>query len=279
MKNEIVSRYKNYLIIENPNVTDKRCLLIFSSNGLHDSATSDKYEFSNICECRRIRKAFRRIIFVKDSQYCFYINGINDEINNIKKLIDLLKSLTEGYSVCTGGYSSGGYMATLCAIYMDNVERVLSFGGILNVLDWHGSFCDYNFSDNKNVKNATPVQQKYFNLTSKIESINACAYFVYAGFAKSDQPMAQYLTKLDKKNIKVLIFNTKQHGYYNLPSDYKYLFTFKSSIIDKKFLKYKGKIARRKLFSLALQGPVRYLINFFQHQIFRLKRIFYRQNR
>ena len=278
MEKQIVSKYENYLIIDRPHNKGNKCLLIFSSNGLDDSDDRNKYEFMNICSSRRIIKFFKRIIFVKDSYFHFYIDGINNNVNCISKLIILLNDLTQGYSVYTAGYSSGGYMALVCGIYMDNVDRVVSLGGIINVLDWHGSYCNYNFADCDAVKKASNDQRQYFDLSNRLNCLRAHSYFVYAGGAKSDQPMINSVKRIKNNKTHVLIFNTSKHGHYNWSYDYKYLFTFSHNKLDKIFDKYKNIIVSRKMFSISLQNPFRYVFNSYLRVFHKIKNVLHIEN-
>ena len=53
------------------------------------------------------------MIFVRDMWKQWYINGINQKIDSVEKVIEFLRTETENMRVTTVGNSSGGYMATL----------------------------------------------------------------------------------------------------------------------------------------------------------------------
>lgn len=62
----------NIRIIETKANT-KKCLIAFSSNNFYEK---EKFEFENICKQMRIRKRFKKIIFLRDPERHFYIDGI-----------------------------------------------------------------------------------------------------------------------------------------------------------------------------------------------------------
>lgn len=262
MVNDLEHAYQeNYLVIDNPKAKTNCCLLIFSSNGLKKEKG---FEYLNICNSKRIKNHFKRIIFVRDLEYRFYINGINKKINNISKMLKFIGLLTEGYKVYTCGHSSGGYMALLFGMYLKSVDRVLSFGGILNVLDWHGSFNNFDFADFDAVKNASDEQKQYFDLRPFLNCVSCKCYFVYAGKAKADLPMIETLKNVSNPNVSLVSFNSSKHGSYNWSYDFKYLFTLSTKKLDyvfKKSSRYQE--CSRIRFSLYLQGP----FNFFGNKI------------
>lgn len=246
------------LKIKECNPKSRYCLVAFSSNG---EGIENKFEFENICESKRIIKFFNKIIFVRDPKREFYINGIDDEISDVSKLIELVHNLTKGLTIRTIGYSSGGYMSILLSLFLSNIDRVIAPGGVINLLDWHGSYCNYNFSDEKVVKDSLATQRYYFNLTPMLANTNADVFMFYAGKAKSDKLIIEGITNFINCRYYITIFNTNKHGYYCKPSDYKYLLTVTSKKIKKVSIKNDNKIISTLRYSVEIQGIFRFCLN------------------
>lgn len=236
--------------VQTNNNSSKFCLIAFSSNGAN---IEYKYEFENICKSRRIIKSFKKIIFVRDLSRHFYIDGINNELNDIFKITNRLIELTKGMTVRTIGYSAGGYMALLSALLMNNVDRVIAPGAVLNLLEWHGSYNDYNFSDFDVVKDATLDKKKYFNLLPFMHSIEAEIFAFYAALSESDKRIINNFSNEKKGNIHIILYNTTKHGSYCKPLDYKYLLTYKTEKLCKIVSKNETKVVSPSRFSLYLQ--------------------------
>ena len=81
----------------------------------------EKFEFENISKNKKILKNTSKFIFLRDVYSLFYSYGINEEIDNIDKLIGFLKIETKGYQIILCGFSAGAYLATLLSTKLDNV--------------------------------------------------------------------------------------------------------------------------------------------------------------
>ena len=85
----------NFLIINNKESDSNLCYVFCSSNGIFWNARDEKYviennyfEFKNIASDKRINN-YKKIIFLRDMDTSFYVNGINKNINSIEKIISL----------------------------------------------------------------------------------------------------------------------------------------------------------------------------------------------
>ncbi|MBO5185712.1 MAG: hypothetical protein J6B91_01490 [Prevotella sp.] len=108
----------NFLIEDNPHVTNKLCCIYFSSHGVYYPETEenfkDKIFQKNVFEWYKRRLPHvKRHVFVRDIRKQFYVEGINKTICNIDKLIIFLKKVTFGFDVITVGSSAGGYISAI----------------------------------------------------------------------------------------------------------------------------------------------------------------------
>ena len=138
---------------------------------------------------------------------------------------------------------------------------LLHRGGVINLLDWHGAYCDYNFSDNKVVNDASQSQRHYFNLTPMLNNTNANVFLFYAGKAKSDKLIVEGITSHINHKYHVTIFNTNKHGYYCNASDYKYLLTFSFEKLNEVSIKNCNKTISPITYSINIQGIFRFTLN------------------
>ena len=117
-------REDNYKIIDFNN--DKKiCLIFCSSNGLYrkDVASnikileSDKYDWDNISNSKRLLKIAGKYIFIRDIFCHTYVDGINERINTIDRIINFLKEETKGCSLYLIGHSGGRLFSNDSWIY------------------------------------------------------------------------------------------------------------------------------------------------------------------
>ena len=268
----------NYKIM-NFNNKKKICYVFFSGNGiinnnktLNDVIDKDYYEFSNVAKSEKIINSVSKIIFFRDLELNFYVNGVNDNINSIDDVIDFLSKETNGLDVVVVGYSAGGYLATICGIKMNNVKRVYSFGCVYNLYSWQGSHLEASFLSNKDlIANQTNAKkEKYYNLIPFMASkkLKTDFYHFYGNKSESD---LRVLEELKTHNISrcfhfISLDSTKHGG--NL-SYYDYLGLFIKPInVPLSFKKAEySKIA----ISIKLQGGLRFLFNTFNELRYRMR--------
>lgn len=257
----------NLKIVECNPKSDK-CLIAFSSN---NPSQRNYFEFERICGSKRIKSFFHQIIFIRDPNSQFYINGFDDNYNNVNKIIDVLRDLTNNYIVYSIGYSSGGYMSVLISLCLDNVERVLSFGGVINILDWHGAYYNYNYSELDIVTNASENQKYFLNLLPFLGKNKTNIYAFYATNAKSDREIYDSIININANKFFLLRYNTSRHGSYCFSFDYKYLLTYSNERLSSLFNRFFGKTPSPLRFSLALQGPFLLLYNYIVKIMFKVR--------
>lgn len=195
--------FDNYKVIDNNKVLNKRCIVLFSSNGLYFPNTDyelqkiinkDKYEWENIAPCRE----FSRVILLRDVYKQWYINGINENYNSIEKLASLLEGLTSGYETVFVGSSAGGYAAALLGTLV-GADFSICFAAQFNL----------NELKKDKVKNKLLYEMPdypYFDITKFAKNT---FYFLPE---KSNQDFEQYKQVKGNKDIKVIRFNSNIHG-------------------------------------------------------------------
>ena len=160
------------------------------------------------------------------------------------------------------GYSSGAYMSLVVSILMSNLKRSICCGPIININLFKGAYHNYNFCDLDCVKNATDEQKKYLDITNDINGGNGKIYGFFAGNSECDKEVIKQIKDNDINKLRYVIFNTKKHGEYCYPFDYKYLLTKSDKKLQIIFNKYKDKMISPLRFSLALQGPFLFAYNY-----------------
>lgn len=185
LKNEIDQIFytdNNYQIIDMPS-NKKIAIIYFSSGGLYKwgdiESFSEKIIKNNRYEWQRnMLKTPAKHIFVRDIYMQWYLNGINQEINTIDKLLEWLKQETKGYKVITIGLSSGGYIAMLSGHYL-SAEYVISFSGQIDILDYQRTgipYCDLT----------KPSIKKYLSISKILETYQTDIFYFAAINAPND---------------------------------------------------------------------------------------------
>ena len=149
LENEIVKKAyqgENYQVWNRP-VEGKKCLILFSGNGLFYPNTEnsfkecifekDRYEYQSLAKSKNLQ-CFSRIIFVRDIYKQWYVNGMNATCPDVEKTAAVLREKTEGYQITTAGNSAGGYAAVLFGILL-SAKRIYSFSGQFDITDKKGN--------------------------------------------------------------------------------------------------------------------------------------------
>ena len=164
----------NYLIKES-NKDSNICYVFFSSHGLYKENNNinvlknvhdtNRYEWLSLFENQKISKNCKKAIFVRDIKKIFYIEGINTRINSLENLALFLKKETEGMDVYLVGSSSGGYAAYIVSGYLNNVKRIYSFGGVVD-LNEHTTYLEYlkTYKNRNVVEVVNSVKQNAFTI-------------------------------------------------------------------------------------------------------------------
>ena len=277
-RQEKAYKLDNYKVIDLDNKKSNICYVFCSSNGLYTSLDSNKifdknkYEWENICQNKKIRKNAIRIIFLRDIYCHSYVDGINERVNSIFKIVELIKDLTKGYDVYTVGYSGGGYLSMILGCYLDNCTRVYSFGGLFNLRLWHGDHSNYCFEQcGFYTKYLNTPREKFYeikNLIINTKSKDKILHF-YGSLHKEDVLQIDYIgTRVDSIPI-----NSDKHSDGLFSFDLVKLIT----INDKRFNKISKIKIKRKLtpttFSIKYFGLCHYLWGQINRSFKRLKRM------
>ena len=123
---------KNYQIeFSHNSLTQEYCAIYFSSNDIYypnnEQTFRQRIIIQNTYECykTRITKEYKHI-FLRDIYKQWYLKGINSQINSPRKLIEWLRSETDGFKIITIGSSAGGYAAILYGSML-NAQKAIVF--------------------------------------------------------------------------------------------------------------------------------------------------------
>ncbi len=249
---------ENYLIINNKESANNTCYVFCSSNGLFWNSRDEKYvvennyfEFQNIAKDKRI-SGCKKIIFLRDMDISFYVNGINKNIDSVAKIISFIEAETKGLDLIIVGISAGGYLANLLGLYLSNAKTVFGIGTIFNIRDWNGR---HSYTDSEYlIKNESNVSKsKFYNLYSifgeRLKESKTTFYYLYGSKNKYDAEIAaKTRTIIDDDKFIYLPIKSKDHGV-RLP--YNTLILLLTT--DKK-LKTKKRPSTKFYFSVTLVG-------------------------
>lgn len=162
-------------------------------------------------------------------------------------------------------------MAVLVSLLLNNVDRAIAPGGVMNILDWHGSYYNYNFADLDVIKNATNEQQAFFDLRPMLKYTNADVFLYYAIYSKSDKEIVESIKDFTNDKYHIVLFNTNKHGSYCLPFEYKYLLTIPANKMIEDSKLSDTTLSPTK-YSIIIEGLLLYILNSIQRMIRRIKR-------
>lgn len=160
----------------------------FSSNNIYypntqdqleDTIEKNKFEWENIAKSKSILTKYGKMIFVRDMWKQWYINGINQKIDSVEKVIEFLRTETENMRVTTVGNSSGGYMATLVAQKL-NAKMAYCVSGQFDIVD--------QISRQPVVRKAAEENYKYINIVRTITSTTVI--YLYPALCEWDKQQA-----------------------------------------------------------------------------------------
>lgn len=223
MIEDVYNSDQNYCV-KDIDLDNKKCLILFSSNGLYFPNTeasfqekiveNDRYDFKNVTNCRKVERQFGKIIYVRDLWRAWYVRGINETQDTIDKLVMKLAELTEGYRIVTAGSSSGGYMAVIAGIRLQ-AELVFSFSG---------QFCLNQIESKRIVRDYVDDEERsrYFDITKLIEGTNVPIVYCYPRQSNGDAKQAELVKNYD--NMAVFSFAYAEHAKTVSPYNFKYLF-------------------------------------------------------
>ena len=227
------------------------CYIFFSSNAIYYPNTrerfnetiirNDRYEWENLASSEALIRNSGMHIFVRDIYKQWYVEGINTRINSIIKLLNYLKSLTEGYEVITVGNSAGGYMAVIAAGYL-NASYCFNFAGqvsLENILDKNMLLKEAKEDVSKNV---------YFNTENIYRDMECKVYYFYAALNQEDCESYERIEKY--KNVVGFGFKQTIHGVSMFTDNMIPILCETEETMNKLADKYKGKMISRWEFLL-----------------------------
>ena len=258
---ETYNTNSNYLIeySQVENSKDKYCVLYFSSNDIYFPNTKETFQnqLLNINKFEwygtRIDKGAKHI-FLRDIKKQWYLTGVNQEYNSIKKLSQFLKKETEGYKVITLGSSAGGYAAVLFGSLL-NAECIYTFNGQFQIADLLQSSVEainpIIFREQFN-----PAINQYFSLRSFIKKPN-CIFYFFSDRSKIDINQFNHIADL---GVQTISFRTSHHGIPFLKSNLKYVLNTPvdsiRSLLDN--------VQYPLLFSFKIEGVIKSLFSLFK---------------
>lgn len=257
---------KNYRVIDSLDACGNLCYIFFSGNGLYYPneyevfeqvvEVQDRYEWENIAKSEEITTCASRIIFVRDIYKTWYVNGINEKIDSIDKLLVLLRELVRGMPVITVGNSAGGYMAVIAGMEL-NAKRIYSFGGQFCIKD--SSYWLDRYKDN-------PDRNKYYNIANLVAKSNVPLYYFYSVGCEQDIVQYQYLKEKEAQGRGYSFsMKSKIHGVLLVGECYRKILSLNDEAIEKLYLKYKGKKVSLVgiLFDLFKVSELFYVVNIY----------------
>ena len=207
----IYQNINNYLIEYSGNVSKKICAIYFSSNNLY-YPNSERAFREQLLKFNRFEWYKNRInsaskhIFIRDIQKQWYLSGINSRINTPQKLLDFLKTETEGYQIITLGSSAGGFAAVIYGQLL-KAKKIYSFNGqfeIKSILGRSSEETDPLIFRNKD----NQILLKWYDSLNFITDPNSIYYFQSI---KSWWDIEQY-KHIERQALNHIQFITSNHG-------------------------------------------------------------------
>jgi len=202
-------------LIEYSKKKSNLAVIYFSSNGIYNP--NDEETFKNEIMSKnkfeyyktRIRRASKHI-FIRDVLKQFYAKGINKNIDSIDKVVDFLKTETEGMEVITIGSSSGGYSALIAGILL-NAKAVFAFSPIISIyedLNTEEILKSFKFVyEGRNYSNCS----KYYNISKLVDESKVPIMYFYPQDSEFDVRQFSCLSK-NNANICLFRYSSDMHG-------------------------------------------------------------------
>lgn len=213
-------------------------------------------------EKNKIQRA-QKHIFVRDVFKQWYVKGINKKLNSTEKLLNFLQEHTKNKKIITIGSSAGAYAAVLYGALL-NAKIVFALAPQFN-LNTHVSKYD------RFINNADMETKKYFNLLPYIKKSQANIFYFYGVKSKNDLKQSKYVKNC--RNIFHFKFNIDVHGPPMYIFDLTKLINLDKKELLKLFLANKKKMINRSLFSIQLNG----LLKFLQYYFIIIKKFIYKK--
>lgn len=229
--------------------TKRECYIFFSSNGIYEDNSfqkfeeimlkGDRYEWTSIASAVKKRKNVGKIIYVRDVYKNHYCHGINPSLCSIEKVIEYLGGCTKGYELTTVGISSGGYMAVIAGCEL-NAKRVFCISG--------------QFDLNKHLAEEKLAafrckNSKYSQIVDLIKAHTEVLVYYFCPINCSHDFENYNLVK-DISSVRCFLFPDKVHAATVYPFNYPDILTLSNKKLDKLYKSYYGKIINKNTFLL-----------------------------
>ena len=200
---------------ENDSIENDLCVIYFSSNEIYYPNTLESFDYSIL---KRDRYEWRRNkfpgakkhIFLRDLHKQWYLSGINDTLNDPKKVLNFLKIETAGYRIITLGSSAGGYAALLFGSMLE-CDRTYAFNAQMNLrvtMNNSNPATDPILFEKFNDKESA----LYFDLSNFLTVKSSNIYF-QSCYSKMDLEQLNGISKEAQNNLKIIRFQTSNHGF------------------------------------------------------------------
>ena len=194
-------------------------IYILTPDQLEDIIEKNKFEWENIARSKSVLTKYGKIIFVRDMCKQWYINGINQKIDSVEKVIEFLRTETENMRVTTVGNSSGGYMATLVAQKL-NAKMAYCISGQFDIAD--------QINRQPVVRKAAKENYKYINIVKTITSTTVI--YLYPALCEWDKQQAGLV---NNNNFVISIpFSNSKHGETCYGFNFPYILTCDKQIFE-----------------------------------------------
>ncbi len=202
----------NYRIDGDPSKT-RTAALYFSSNGLYypddisvfdEMIRKERYEWSDARN--RIERA-SKMIYLRDLQKQFYLEGINESLPDLRFLGNFLRTETRGDQVVTIGSSAGGFAAIALGCDL-NADMIYSFSGIITL----NRYLQGNPEENPLVQRHRddPAVSDYYDLTGRIRASNSDIFHFYSHYCEEDR--IDYERVKEAPHFHPFSFDSNVHG-------------------------------------------------------------------
>lgn len=252
---EVYNHWDNYEILQ-LNPESNLCVIYFSSHNIYYPNTKEIFEEQIINRNRfewkkNILTSANCVIFLRDIQKQWYLEGINSQINTITKLSSFLKEKTTNLEVVCIGSSAGGYAATLIGCLL-KVSRVFCFSGQFSLLDRLED-------ENSEIENPILFKYKdnlsylqYYSLIPFIQSSSFPIFYFYPDQCKHDLIQSQLVNNFN--NVFSFAFDIEQHGVPCYPINLIDLFKMDSNQLITLHQNYQGSLIQPFNFSRVVSG-------------------------
>ena len=256
--------------IRGPNIYHE-VYVFSSSNGLYfpNSAAQfndtimvkDNYEWLSIS---RNISAFNKALFLRDVHKQWYLKGISSSVNSIDKIVELVKTETNGKKLITVGTSSGGFLSTILGLSLD-ADMVFSFSGQLQL----GATAAID-PNNNSVLQAN-LDSKYVDLSFLLNRDSDTYLFYFVGVhSETDWPDIEFAKRYSK--IMMFLFDSDIHGVPFPPFVLKYLLKKDKHEVRALHQYFDDSVISPIFFSLKVCGLIAFIREYTTHILTKAKK-------